>query len=264
MQKTIIRLNRIGKKYLVSHQKPTLVGNILGQKRSEAFWALKKINLNVKVGEKVGILGPNGAGKTTLLKIIAGISNPTLGSVETFGKVVSVMNLEAGFHPDLTGEENIYLNGMLVGMKKKDIKVKFKEIVDFANIGKFIDTPFYTYSEGMKFRLALSVALASNCDILIIDEIFISGDINFQLKTIDAIRRIQWEREVTTLITSHVPAFVWAFANTFYFLNNGFIKKIPSKDMEKMVMDVDRKFRKSMYIYNNQDVESKNIGKIAF
>lgn len=248
MSKKAIKLKNVGKRYLVTHQRPTLLGNIFKKKESELFWALKDINLEIKSGERVGILGPNGAGKTTLLKIIAGISEATKGKVETSGKVVSIMNLNAGFHPDLTGEENIFINGMLIGMSKEEIEEKFDEIVDFADIGKFIDALFYTYSEGMRFRLALSVALVSDCDTLIIDEIFVSGDVEFQQKTIKTMRKIQEEKNVTTLITSHIPSFIWSFADTFYRLEKGKIEKIPVNKMEKLVHDVDEEFRKSLLI----------------
>lgn len=251
MHSKVVELKGIGKKYLMIHKRLTLLGNILGKKKDEGFWALKDINLIIRKGERVGILGPNAAGKTTLFKLIAGISTPTTGKIRIVGKVVSIMNLEAGFHPELTGEENIFINGMLIGMTKEEINGKLRKIIEFADIGKFIAAPFYTYSDGMKFRLALSIALVSNCDILIIDEVFISGDIDFQQKTIKAIRDIQKGEGITTIITSHIPLFVWAFSDTFYFLNKGRIKKIPTHEMKKMVLEVDDRFRKSMFINKN-------------
>lgn len=233
MSNLAVKLTNVGKKYVVSHQKPTLVENILGRKVSEEFWALKDINLKIKGRERIGIIGPNGAGKSTLLKIIAGITTPSSGEIKTYGKVVSIMNLEAGFHSELTGEENIYMNGMLIGMNKSEIDKKYLDILKFADIGKFIDAPFYTYSDGMKFRLAFSLAIASSCDILIMDEIFVSGDHDFQKKTFSAIREIQKSKNVTTIITSHLAALVWSLSNIFYKLDHGVISKISRNEMLK-------------------------------
>lgn len=231
MNKVSVRLENIGKKYSVSHQKPSLIGNILRRQKIEKFWALKNINLEIKNGESIGIIGPNGAGKTTLLRIISGITEPTKGNIKTRGKIVSLMNLEAGFHPELTGEENIYVNGLLNGVTKGEIIKKFKDIVDFADIGKFINAPFYTYSDGMKFRLAFSLAIASECEILIMDEIFLSGDYEFQEKTFNAIRKIQDKKNLTTIITSHIAALVLSFSKRYYELDKGKISGISKNKM---------------------------------
>lgn len=176
-----IRLTNVSKRYTIHHEKPTLVER-LARGRDEEFWALKDINLTIKKGERVGIIGPNGSGKTTLLKIIAGITTPTSGTVETNGKIVSLIDLEAGFHPDLTGEQNIYLNGMLLGMSKYDITKKLDTIIGFADIGQFIDVPLFTYSSGMKLRLGFSIAIHSDADILLLDEGLSFGDENFRRK----------------------------------------------------------------------------------
>jgi len=244
MNKIAVNLMGISKEYLVTHQKPTLIGNVLGRHSTEKFWALKDINLSIKRGEKVGIIGPNGAGKTTLLKVIAQITSPTVGTVQTYGKVVSLMNLEAGFHPELTGEENIYINGMLIGMTKVEVKNKIADIIKFADIGRFIDAPFYTYSDGMKFRVAFAVASASKCDILVIDEIFVVGDSNFQEKTFKVIRETQSNENVTTILTSHLAALISAFSDTFYELDKGKIIKMTKKEMLKAVAIQDDKWRK--------------------
>ena len=231
MNDIAIKLTNIGKKYTVSHQKPSLIGNMLGRTKSEEFWALKNINLAIKKGERVGIIGPNGAGKTTLLQIIAGITQPTTGKLETKGKIVALMDLEAGFHPDLTGEENIFINGMLVGMNREEIKKKYKQIVKFADIGKFIDAPFYTYSSGMKFRLAFAVAVASECDVLILDEMFMAGDINFQRKTIETIKKTKEKNDVVIIICSHEPFYIWELANIFFEVKNKHLFTKTKKDM---------------------------------
>jgi ABC-type polysaccharide/polyol phosphate transport system ATPase subunit len=184
-------LSDISKQYSLHHEKPTFSENILRpllqalEKKDfaeEQFWALKNINLSIKQGERVGIIGENGSGKTTLLKILAGITTPTTGKVEKRGRVVSLIDISAGFHPDLTGEENVFLNGMILGMTRDEIKAKFKKIIRFADIGKFIDTPLYTYSEGMKLRLGFSVAVHADPDIILLDEGSAAGDAEFMMK----------------------------------------------------------------------------------
>ena len=188
-----IKLTGVSKLYTIHHEKPTLVEKMV-KGREERFLALNDVSLTIKKGEKIGIIGPNGSGKTTLLKIIAGITTPTSGMIETHGKIVSLIDLEAGFHPDLTGEQNIYLNGMLLGMSKKEIRKMFNAIIRFADIGKFIDAPLFMYSSGMKLRLGFAVAVHANPDILILDEGFSVGDKKFQEKCnekIDQLFRIK-------------------------------------------------------------------------
>lgn len=201
-----IKLTGVTKKYTIHHEKPTLVEKLVNG-RDEEFWALKDINLTIKKGEKVGIIGPNGSGKTTLLKIIAGITTPTSGIVETHGKIVSLIDLEAGFHPDLTGIQNIYLNGMLLGMSKQEIEGKMKSIIAFADIGRFIDTSLFTYSEGMKLRLGFSVAIYADPDILILDEGLSVGDVNFQKKSWGKIQE-SFRKKKTVLIASHILEYI--------------------------------------------------------
>ena len=202
MSDVVIELSQISKKYILHHEKPTLVENILRRARPEEFWALRKINLTIKKGEKVGIIGPNGAGKTTLLKIIAGITAPTTGSIKIDGKVVSLIDLTAGFHPDLTGEENILLNGLLVGMPKDEIQKRMQEIIDFADIGHFIDAPFYTYSSGMALRLGFSIAVHADPDVLLLDENLGVGDREFLLKSQNKIEQF-FKQNKTIVLASH-------------------------------------------------------------
>ena len=197
-----IKLTHASKKYTLHHEKPTFVENIFSRAKKEEFWALQDINLTIKKGERIGVIGPNGSGKTTLLEIIAGITTPTHGEVVTNGKLVSLIELEAGFHPDLTGEENIFLNGLLIGMSKKEIKIKLKDITDFAGIGGFFDTPFYTYSSGMKLRLGFSVLAHSSPDILLIDENIAVGDKDFQERSYQKIVDFSDEKK-TIIIVSH-------------------------------------------------------------
>jgi len=224
----------------------------LKNKQGKNFWALKKTNLNIAHGERIGISGPNGAGKTTLLKIIAGITTPSTGSVSVSEKVVSLINLDAGFHPDLTGRENLYINGLLANISKQTIKNKQKEIIAFAKIGSFIDQPFYSYSAGMKFRLAFSIAIASNCKILLIDEIFATGDIGFQHKTVEKIKKLQEKSHVTTIICSHIPQHLLALSNKFIHVKDGNIYNVPDS---KFI----RNSKKQISHWNN--IYSNNINK---
>lgn len=201
-----IRLTGVSKKYTIHHEKPTLVEKLV-RGRDEEFWALNDINLTIRKGERVGIIGPNGSGKTTLLKIIAGITTPTAGTIETHGKIVSLIDLEAGFHPDLTGIQNIYLNGMLLGMKREEIDRKLKKIIAFADIGQFIDAPLFTYSSGMKLRLGFAVAVHADPDILILDEGLSVGDADFQKKSQYAIKKF-FKKGKTILVATHIIEFI--------------------------------------------------------
>lgn len=201
-----IQLTNVSKRYEIHHDKPTLIEK-LTRGRNEIFWALRDINLTIRKGERVGIVGPNGAGKTTLLKIIAGITHPTTGTVVRNGKTVSLIDLEAGFHPDLTGLQNAYLNGMLLGMSKRQIERALPAIIAFADIGQFIDVPLFTYSFGMKLRLGFSIALHSNPDILILDESLGVGDAKFKRKSQRALQKLISQHK-TFILVSHWMEFV--------------------------------------------------------
>lgn len=214
-----IELNQVSKKYEIHHEKPTLVEKFVKHDH-ETFWALQKINLTVKRGEKIGIIGPNGSGKTTLLKIIAGITTPTSGTVKRYGKVVSLIDLEAGFHPELSGIQNIYLNGMLLGMSKRTIDQKLNEIIAFADIGQFVDVPLYTYSEGMMLRLGFSVAIQSNPDIFILDEGFGVGDAEFRRKSQRVLKQLIKENK-TFIIASHWLEYIRRNCERVFELKNG-------------------------------------------
>ena len=218
----VISLSDISKKYIITHEKPTLVedvSRILRFQKKEEYWALQNVNLKIYKGEKVGFYGPNGVGKTTLLKIIAGISSPTLGRVSTKGRIISLIDLEAGFHPDLTGQENIFLNGLIIGMSKDEIERKFKKIVSFAGIGDFITAPLYTYSSGMKLRLGFSVAIHGQPDILLLDEIMGMGDEDFQKKSQVKIKEIIGS-EATILMVSHQIDYLQKYSNRLIGLKN--------------------------------------------
>lgn len=200
MNNIVIKLSRVSKHYILHHEKPTLAESLFRKK--EEFWALRDVSLTVKKGEKLGIIGLNGAGKSTLLKIIVGITVPSRGEVETRGRIASLIALEAGFHPDLTGEENVFINGLLLGMSKQRIKESFKSIVNFSGVKKFIDSPLHTFSAGMKLRLGFSVAIHSDPDILVIDEVIATGDKEFEKKSYQKMQEF-FKKKKTILFVSH-------------------------------------------------------------
>jgi lipopolysaccharide transport system ATP-binding protein len=170
---------------------------------TEEFWALRDVSFSVAPGEVVGIVGRNGAGKSTLLKILSRITEPTSGSIKLRGRVASLLEVGTGFHPDLTGRENIFLNGAILGMHRAEIRHKFDEIVAFAEIERFLDTPVKRYSSGMYVRLAFAVAAHLEPEILIVDEVLAVGDVNFQRKCLGRIREISQNGDRTVLFVSH-------------------------------------------------------------
>jgi lipopolysaccharide transport system ATP-binding protein len=172
------------------------------KRQKEEFWALKNVSLAVKRGEVVGILGRNGAGKSTLLKILSRITEPTIGRIRLNGRVASLLEVGTGFHPELTGRENIFLNGAILGMSRAEIKMKFDEIVAFAEIEKFLDTPVKRYSSGMYVRLAFSVAAHLDPEILVVDEVLAVGDVAFQRKCLGKMAEAH-TRSRTVLFVSH-------------------------------------------------------------
>lgn len=214
-----IRLTDVSKEYTIHHEKPTLVEKFV-KGINEQFLALDTISLTIHKGEKAGIIGPNGSGKTTLLKVIAGIATPTHGTVEVYGKIVSLIDLEAGFHPDLSGEQNIFLNGMLLGMSKRDIAKRLDAIIRFADIGQFIDAPLFTYSEGMKLRVGFAIAVHANPDILILDEGLSVGDREFQKKSQAKIQEF-FRKGKTVLVVTHWLGFVRSSCNRVLVMGKG-------------------------------------------
>lgn len=252
----VVDLKNIGKKYNLSSRKSTFLANIFNSNgQNKKFWALKKINLSIKRGDRIGIFGPNGSGKTTLLKIISGITKPTTGTVEKYGKIISLIDLEAGFHPDLSGYENIYLQGLLIGMTKTEIREKLSAITEYSEIGNFIYEPFYTYSSGMKFRLASAIAIASEADILIFDEIFVVGDLSFQDKILNNLKSLQKKKNLTTIISSHNPHALLSFADRYLFIENGELREIKRDKILKLSLKFNSQFHK---IFKTNIVSSLN------
>lgn len=197
------------------------VKGIFRKKEVETFRALDDISFNVKKGEVLGIIGRNGAGKSTLLKILSRITEPTSGEIHLFGRVGSLLEVGTGFHPELTGRENIYLNGSILGMRRREIDRQFDAIVDFAEVEKFLDTPVKRYSSGMYVRLAFAVAAHLNPEILIVDEVLAVGDAQFQKKCLDKIYTISSQSGATVLIVSHNLAHVTRLCNQVLYLKHG-------------------------------------------
>ena len=190
---------------------------------SEYVWALKDINFEVKQGEVLGIIGRNGAGKSTLLKILSRTTSPTTGSVKIKGRVASLLEVGTGFHPELSGRENIFLNGAILGMTRQEIKRKFDEIVDFAGVERYIDTPVKRYSSGMYVRLAFGVAAHLEPEILIVDEVLAVGDAEFQKKALGKMKDVSTKEGRTVLFVSHNMAAIQNLCDRGIVLNSGMI-----------------------------------------
>jgi lipopolysaccharide transport system ATP-binding protein len=173
-----VDIDHVSKRFRLGHG-ASLLDALRGQRRV-TLWALRDISLAVEAGESVGLIGHNGAGKTTILKLLAGITRPTSGQVRTCGRVASLINLGAGFHPELTGRENILLNGVILGLSRREVRQRFEQIVDFADLGAYIDTPLKRYSSGMYARLGFAVAVHVDPDVLLVDEVLSVGDVAFQ------------------------------------------------------------------------------------
>lgn len=223
MSITAVKLSHVSKRYQLHSAKPTLIEQINPFEQHRDFWALKNVNLTIHQGDHLGIIGLNGAGKTTILRLIAGITKPTQGSVYTHGKIVSLIELSAGFHPDFPGIDNIYLNGLLLGMKHCEVTQKLKQIIDFADIGDFINQPFYTYSSGMALRLGFSIAVNSQPDIILLDENVAAGDVAFSNKIYSKINEFTLQSK-TIIFASHILELVDQFCPRSIWLENGRIK----------------------------------------
>lgn len=247
----------------------------------EYVWALKNINLEISEGEVVGIIGKNGAGKSTLLKIISRITSPTTGSIKIRGRIASLLEVGTGFHPELTGRENIFLNGAILGMTKAEINRKFDDIVDFAGIAKYIDTPVKRYSSGMYVRLGFAVAAHLDPEILIVDEVLAVGDAEFQKKAIGKMQDISKGQGRTVLFVSHNMATIKSLCSRSvllkqgsveiddntqkvisYYLNSGQTNsefgKIP-KDFFHNIWIKDKAFIKSIVLKNSENILTNNI-----
>lgn len=226
--KPILEAHKLSKRYSIRH----LPGGYLSLRESmknlwkfrrnttEEFWALKYIDFQLKQGECLGIVGRNGAGKSTLLKVLSRIIRPTEGRIVSRGRIASLLEVGTGFHPELTGRENVFFNGSLLGMKRKEILAKFDRIVDFSGTEKFLDTPLKHFSSGMQLRLAFSVAAFLDAEILVIDEVLAVGDAEFQKKCVGKVEEVSKEGR-TVLFVSHNLAAVETLCSTAMLLEKG-------------------------------------------
>lgn len=246
MADIVVRAEGLGKKYMIGHKAVRAehvtfrsevarkaedawakVKNIATGRKAEAtstveeFWALKDVSFEIGRGEITGIIGRNGAGKSTLLKILSGITEPSEGRVAIEGQIASLLEVGTGFHPELTGRENIYLNGAILGMSRAEVNKKFDEIVSFAGIEKFLDTPVKRYSSGMYVRLAFSVAAHLEPDILIVDEVLAVGDAEFQKKCLGKVEEVAQKENRTILLVSHNMALITSLCRNAILLEGG-------------------------------------------
>jgi len=266
MSDIAIRVENLGKAYKIAHNAggsryKTLQEDVIGllkrpfsrerQSTSEIFWALKDISFEVKQGEVLGIIGRNGAGKSTLLKILSRITRPTTGYAEMHGRIGSLLEVGTGFHPELTGRENIYLSGAVLGMTRRDIDRRFDEIVAFADIEKFLDTPAKRYSSGMYMRLAFAVAAHLEPEILVVDEVLAVGDAEFQKKSLGKMGEVAKSGR-TVLFVSHNMGAVLSLCTSALVLDKGttaFIGKVDNGI--------------SLYLKNMQTMQTRNYHKIV-
>lgn len=255
MSDIVVKVEHIGKKYTIYHEKQeryTALRDVLtnkakniaskiaspfvqhttpssNYKSKEDFWALKDISFDIKKGERLGIIGRNGAGKSTLLKVLSRITEPSKGRISVKGRVASLLEVGTGFHPELTGRENIWLNGAILGMQKHEIKKQFDAIVDFAEVGAFLDTPVKRYSSGMYVRLAFAVAAHLEPEILVVDEVLAVGDFAFQEKCLGKMKDVA-QGGRTVIFVSHNMGAVSNLCETALWIDNGQILKSGSAD----------------------------------
>lgn len=248
MFEPVIKAEGLGKRYIIGHKGPSgyktfreqmlrHVHNFYSRTKKmisgqevlegdevEEFWALKDLNFEIKKGDRVGIIGKNGAGKSTLLKVLSRITEPTTGKVLIKGRVASLLEVGTGFHHELTGRENIFLNGAIMGMSRAEIKRKFDEIVSFSGVEKFLDTPVKRYSSGMYVRLAFSVAAHLEPEILVVDEVLAVGDAEFQNKCLGKMQDVSSSEGRTVLFVSHNLMALSSLCNKGIYLKNGQIR----------------------------------------
>ncbi len=250
-----IEVNGVSKKYRLYHDyAPTLKEKILFRKRSsyEDLWVLKGVDLHIEPGQTIGLIGQNGSGKSTLLKLLSRIIYPDKGDIQINGRVSSLLELGAGFHPDFTGMENIYMNAAISGMTRKEIDRRLEDILDFAELGDFINSPVRTYSSGMYMRLAFSVAINVEPDILLIDEILAVGDESFQKK---CFARMEQNKAagVTTVIVSHDLGSIERLCDQVVWLRNGIITS------SGYPVDLIKEYRTAVAVQDNERISLENV-----
>lgn len=279
MSNPIITVENLGKKYLIRHEskqkyltlrdqitKTTkdFIKNFHAEKHNsenEEFWALKNISFEVNQGDRIGIIGRNGAGKSTLLKILSRITEPTAGKVRLKGRVVSLLEVGTGFHPELSGRENIFLNGAILGMTRAEIKNKFDEIVAFAEVEKFLDTPVKHYSSGMYVRLAFAVAAHLESEILLVDEVLAVGDAQFQKKCLGKMEEVSQKQGRTVLFVSHNMQALSNLTQKSLILSNGKINFY--NDTSEAISRYFFQSNEGPYIYTDEmESNSPKISKV--
>jgi lipopolysaccharide transport system ATP-binding protein len=276
MSDIAIKVENLGKSYLVGHntahtERYTALRDVIARNTRnlarktrdmvmgkpivqgdeiEEFWALKDINFEIKRGDRVGIIGRNGAGKSTLLKILSRITEPSQGRISINGRIASLLEVGTGFHPELTGRENIYLNGAILGMSRNEISRKFDEIVDFSEVERFLDTPVKRYSSGMYVRLAFAVAAHLEPEILIVDEVLAVGDVQFQEKCLGKMRSVSNEGR-TILFVSHNLTAIEKLTNKSIFLKNGILHEIgPTESILDSYKKIHTSEKQNYYSFN--------------
>lgn len=276
--KPIISVEGLGKSYTIRHEGQTRYKSLReelfklpkrllsrsGQSQEE-FWALKDVNFDIMPGERVGIIGRNGAGKSTLLKLLSRITEPTTGRITLRGRVASLLEVGTGFHPELTGRENIFLNGAILGMSRAEVRRKFDEIVDFAGVEKFLDTPVKRYSSGMYVRLAFAVAAHLEPEILIVDEVLAVGDAEFQKKCLGKMEDAGREGR-TVLFVSHNIAAIMSLCTRAIYLHSGTIKIDSSVKAAttEYFEEIDSKNRQlSEILFENSEKNDKILKKLS-
>jgi len=273
----IIKVENLGKSYIIGHQRESYValrdvltnkakqtvsnakkfftgGQLIAGTEMEEFWALKDINFEVNQGDRVGIIGRNGAGKSTLLKVLSRITEPTTGRIRLKGRVASLLEVGTGFHPELSGRENIYLNGAILGMGRAEVRKKFDEIVDFAGVEKFLDTPVKRYSSGMYVRLAFAVAAHLEPEILIIDEVLAVGDAEFQKKCLGKMEDVSKNEGRTVIFVSHNMGAIKSLCNTGILLKDGSLS-YQANNIDQVIAN----YITNISTNNNQSIEWNNV-----
>jgi lipopolysaccharide transport system ATP-binding protein len=267
-----IEINSVSKMYKIGHTNPTLREHIMNavtlkflQKKpeEEVLWALKNISLSINHGETVGIIGRNGAGKSTLLKVLSKITFPTFGRTRVEGRVISLLEVGTGFHDELTGRENIFLNGSILGMPKKEVRRQLDAIIEFSGVEQFIDTPIKRYSTGMRLRLGFAVAAHLDPDILIVDEVLAVGDAQFQKKCLDTIQKLRASAR-TILFVSHNLAAVENLCERCIWIDHGEVHM--DGDSKGVIRDYTESMRdKKAVVEELEDTRTRRgNGKIRF
>lgn len=255
----VVKVQNVSKKFRIYHEKNlnlkyALLNFLTGKKSSyyDEFWALKNISLNIKKGETIGIIGENGSGKSTLLKLMARILYPDEGDIFTQGKIASLIEIGAGFHAELSGRENIYINGSILGFTKREVDANLEKIIDFSGLDKFIDNPIKTYSSGMYVRLGFSIAIHVNPDILLVDEILAVGDEKFQKKCLQKIDGFK-KRGKTIVIVSHDLQTIEEICDRVCLLDDGLLVS------EGNPVDVISEYHKILYTKEEKGLRAKQI-----